>query len=351
MNRFTVECKLNNKRIKAYLPNPGRLWEILIPGKIIYLKRIKNKFKVWAAERNGNIICLDTHYTNNVAREILKKGIIYEFKDYEIKEEVKIENHRIDFVLKKGKEILPLEVKSCTLLSGEIAMFPDAITLRGKKHLEILAENNGAILFIVHHPDVKYFLPDFHTDPLFSETLWRLRMKIIIKAISIKWNKNENFEFIRELKIPWHVYEKEGKDKGSYIIYGELKRSISLKIGGLGEIFFKKGHYLYIGSSMNSLSSRIKRHLRKKKKLRWHIDYLIHYLENIKPIPIRASEFLECSISKEIEKISDGFIKNFGSSDCRCKSHLYFLKENPFKDEKFLNILLKYRIDRLRKFI
>lgn len=140
--------------------------------------------------------------------------------------------------------------------------------------------------------------------------------------------------------------EKEN-NKGSYIILGELKRNIYLNIGKRGNIFFKKGFYLYVGSAMNSLSSRIKRHLRKDKKLRWHIDYLIPYFKNVEPLIINSEEKIECIISSEIEKICEGYIKGFGSCDCKCKSHLYFLKNNPFENKKFRNILLKYHIKRL----
>lgn len=145
----------------------------------------------------------------------------------------------------------------------------------------------------------------------------------------------------------------EGKEnnKGSYIILGELKKDIHLKIGKLGNIFFKKGFYLYVGSAMNSLISRIKRHLRKNKKLRWHIDYIIPYFKNVKVLIINSKEKIECIISSEIEKICDGYIKGFGSSDCKCKSHLYFFRKNPFQNEKFINISLKYRMNRLKKFI
>mgnify|MGYP001054298040 CR=1 FL=1 len=351
LNRFVIEARLDRKPIRAYLPNPGRLWEFLIPGRIVYLKKEKREglpYTVWATERKGSIICLHTQYTNNVAERLIMDGVIEAFRGFTIvKKEFSINHHRVDFLIKNGRIIIPLEVKSCTLFEDTIAMFPDAVTERGRQHLEVLGRLGGAVLFIVHYPGAEYFLPDFHTDPLFSETLYKLKDKIIIKAISVMWDKEMNFRFVRELSIPWHIYEKEAGDRGAYIITGLLKRNRTVEIGSLGRISFKKGYYLYIGSAMNSLSSRIKRHMRKEKTMRWHIDYLIPYLQDIRAIPIQSSEDLECHLAQEIESITVDYIKAFGSSDCNCKSHLYWMKDNPFSYQRFIDILLKYRIGRL----
>lgn len=252
--------------------------------------------------------------------------------------------------MESEKKLLPLEAKSCTLFNDEIAMFPDAVTERGKRHVELISKYKGAIIFVVYYSKARYFLPDFHTDPLFSKALSDNRSDILIKPISVRLKEDGGFEFLRELEIPWHVYDREGGDRGSYIIYGTLRKSVTLKIGGLGEINFKKGYYLYVGSAMNSLSKRVARHLRKKKKKKWHLDYLISRFNEVKPIEIRSSERLECALSRDFENIYE-CIEGFGSSDCSCKGHLFFSNKNPFEDEKFIEILLKYRISRLKKLI
>lgn len=143
----------------------------------------------------------------------------------------------------------------------------------------------------------------------------------------------------------------EAKDRGSYILYGELVKDISLTVGSLGRLAFKKGYYLYTGSAMNSLRARLKRHINKNKTFRWHIDYLILVLKGLKPIPVRSSEPIECKLSKELKNLYYEEIPEFGSSDCGCNSHLYCTDKDPFQDEKFINVLLKYRISRLMKFI
>jgi len=343
IKRFTVLFEKKGKVFKGYLPNPGRLWELLLLGRNLYLK----ENKVWAVERDGEIISLNTQYTNKVAEKLINENIVEELKGYKIeKKEYKIKRHRIDFLLNKNGKKFPLEVKSCTLFSSSLAMFPDAITERGRKHLEVLKEYRGGVLFIVNSSKPKYFLPDFHTDPEFSETLYNLRKSIFIKAVSVKWESDLKFKFVRELEIPWKIYEVEARDKGSYLIIGFLKKCLNLKISKK-YYSFESGWYIYVGSAMNSLKKRIERHLMVKKKLKWHIDYLIPHLEMKKSIPIQSSEKIECEISRDLEKISYGFINGFGSSDCKCHSHLYFMENNPLKDEKFIGLVLKYRIERL----
>ena len=124
--------------------------------------------------------------------------------------------------------------------------------------------------------------------------------------------------------------------KGSYIVVIHLPEKAYIQIGALGEICFNKGYYLYIGSAMakvgpNTLENRIKRHVseHKNKKLFWHIDYLlankISLVTMIYLVPTILR--LECIISKEISEVSDNYIKDFGSSDCQCPSHLYYFTD------------------------
>jgi len=115
--------------------------------------------------------------------------------------------------------------------------------------------------------------------------------------------------------------------KGTYCLITHKKISSKVKIGVLGEIPFKKGYYVYVGSAMNSLKPRIKRHLSKKKKIHWHIDY---FLTN-KNVAIEEIIFnigekkIECKIAKLISNSGEEIL-NFGCSDCTCNSHLIYFK-------------------------
>ncbi len=115
--------------------------------------------------------------------------------------------------------------------------------------------------------------------------------------------------------------------KGAYILLIKLKKNQIIQIGKLGKIFFKKGFYVYIGSSMNYLEKRIKRHLSKNKKYHWHIDYLLKKAEILETY-IRENNFKEeCKLANIFFKEKLENIIGFGCSDCDCKSHLFYGKK------------------------
>lgn len=115
--------------------------------------------------------------------------------------------------------------------------------------------------------------------------------------------------------------------KGSYCLIIELKKDSKIKIGKLGYINFRKGFYVYIGSAMSSLESRIKRHLSSNKKKHWHIDYLLlNTNSQINDVLFNISDSkIECDLAQIIRENGEE-ITNFGSSDCKCSSHLIFFK-------------------------
>ena len=112
--------------------------------------------------------------------------------------------------------------------------------------------------------------------------------------------------------------------KGCYCLTIHLKNAKKIKVGKLGMNNFKKGYYVYVGSAMNSLESRLKRHLSEDKKLHWHIDYLLKKAE-ITCIIYNENKKVECELSQFLKTKTDG-VKNFGCSDCECESHLYYFK-------------------------
>lgn len=120
------------------------------------------------------------------------------------------------------------------------------------------------------------------------------------------------------------------QDKGVYILILMLNTNQRIPAGKLKKTEFEPGIYLYIGSARNSLSGRIARHLRKDKKIFWHIDYFLQKVK-IKEIWVRNDYFDECQILSEAKnslKNSCFPLKKFGSSDCHCPSHLIYLPEN-----------------------
>jgi len=111
--------------------------------------------------------------------------------------------------------------------------------------------------------------------------------------------------------------------KGTYMLLFELPQLQEIALGNLWLLTFPQGFYAYVGSAMNGFGSRISYHLREEKNSRWHIDYLLEQALIRELILWETEERVECilaqTLSKEFHSIS-----GFGSSDCRCSSHLYF---------------------------
>lgn len=119
-------------------------------------------------------------------------------------------------------------------------------------------------------------------------------------------------------------------EKGVYILLCRLDKSSEIQTGALGKIRFEKGYYLYTGSAMNGLRSRIERHLRKEKKFHWHIDYFLSkgHIEEIF-YSIAENKKKECVNAKKLKNKGGGPVKSFGCSDCDCESHLFHFPEKP----------------------
>ena len=125
----------------------------------------------------------------------------------------------------------------------------------------------------------------------------------------------------------------EGQARGTYIILIEMPRGVRVKVGALGALEFPQGFYAYCGSAMGGLKSRINRHLRRKKKIRWHVDYLLERGRMRGVLLAVTSERLECQLAGGLGNVFNTY-PGFGSSDCHCPSHLVFSKELPALREK-----------------
>ena len=124
---------------------------------------------------------------------------------------------------------------------------------------------------------------------------------------------------------------------GIYTLLLFLSKQVTLTIGKLGKQRFPMGYYTYTGSALgkgaSSLKHRIARHLRKEKRMFWHIDYLLAD-ENVSVeavIVAETNENMECKTNQHMKTIMGAKVqvKGFGASDCRknCKSHLLYFPE------------------------
>ncbi|MFQ5466025.1 MAG: DNA/RNA nuclease SfsA [Thermodesulfobacteriota bacterium] len=360
-NRFTVVCRLGTRRIKAYLPNPGRLRELLLPGAGLFLAGSTNPGRkmdrtVVAVERDGRVIPLHTHRTNAVAEYLIGRGGVPGLEGAEVlKREVTVGRSRFDLLCKRGGKDILVEVKSCTLYGERVAMFPDAATLRGRRHMEELAALSasggarvrGAVLFVVYNPGLEYFLPDYHTDPAFAETFMAVRKRLLVLPVAVGVGADLTVdERARALDVPWDLLEREARDRGSYLVIVRLERAASIAVGGLGRVAFKKGYYVYAGSARRGLAKRVERHRRKRKKPFWHIDYLREAGVFHAALPIRTADDIECALADGLGGFSTA-VPGFGSSDCPCGSHLFHMSEDPLCSPSFHALLQRFRMDRL----
>jgi sugar fermentation stimulation protein A len=118
-------------------------------------------------------------------------------------------------------------------------------------------------------------------------------------------------------------------DSGVYIVVLYVREGRAIRIGRLGRSYFRQGIYFYVGSAQRNLSARLERHGRKKKALRWHIDYLSASAEVLGAITIVGPRELECQLAKKLGKMFELDVPGFGASDCRCGGHLFYTRELP----------------------
>lgn len=119
--------------------------------------------------------------------------------------------------------------------------------------------------------------------------------------------------------------------KGSYLLIVRLDQGKRIRVGGR-ELYFERGYYCYTGSALNGLEPRLRRHLQKNKNRHWHIDHLTEEARPLKAFLFPSSQRLECDLNSRVKKVADSEVKGFGSSDCRCSSHLNYFPEDPEGD-------------------
>ncbi len=184
--RFLVDVQLQGgDSLTAHCPNTGSMRGCLAPGSPVMLSRSENKgrkypYTLEMIQVNGFWVGVNTARTNYLVREAVENGVVKEFSGVDaIQPEVKVGDSRLDFLLGRGQEKIYVEVKNCTLVEGGVAMFPDAVTSRGTRHLEELARlraegYQAVIFFCVQRMDGDSFAPAAHIDPVYAATLARV---------------------------------------------------------------------------------------------------------------------------------------------------------------------------------
>ena len=124
-----------------------------------------------------------------------------------------------------------------------------------------------------------------------------------------------------------------GKEPGTYALVMQLAQARTVKTGKRGPVLFDAGYYIYIGSAFGpgGLAARIGRHLQRRKKSRWHIDYLRRFAEIREIWYTLHPEKVECRWAAIIQQTRRVMIPcpGFGSSDCCCRAHLFHFEKKP----------------------
>jgi len=170
-NRFAGEIKYDNVIESAHIHDPGRLKELLNPGAEVLFTDSRGKltYYIKAVKKEGEWILLDSALHSKIARRIFP--FIPELSNTQkIESEVKLGKSRIDFIL----DNVPLEVKGVSLVKSNTALFPDAPTKRGTRHVKEIIKHNGIILFLVFRKAEK-FSPNSKMDPEFANALKKAR--------------------------------------------------------------------------------------------------------------------------------------------------------------------------------
>ena len=198
-NRYLVIAQLQHsgETVRVHCPDPGRLRELLIPhaGVIVHVSSAdplttparKTAYDLRFVEHpeDGTLISLDSRLPNALFGEGLKAGFFAPFRNYQtFAREVSVPHaepgavrSRIDYrLIDAAGRTCWIEVKSATLVEDGVAYFPDAVTERGRRHVEELQNlaeqgDRAAICFVVQRPDARCLRPQWEHDPAFSAAL------------------------------------------------------------------------------------------------------------------------------------------------------------------------------------
>jgi sugar fermentation stimulation protein A len=200
--RFLADVALQDgTRVTAHCPNSGSMQACCQPGRPVYLSyhdNPKRKLKyTWELIRMPtSLVGVNTQVPNRLTAHAIVSGDVPELSGYQtIRREVKAGKHsRIDILLEsEDRRPCYVEVKNCTLVSGTQATFPDAVTLRGQKHLGELQNLvamgfRSVMFFLIQRMDARSFAPAAHIDPHYAQKLhqaWQHGVEILAYDVTI----------------------------------------------------------------------------------------------------------------------------------------------------------------------
>lgn len=182
--RFLADVRLpDGSTLTIHCPNSGSMRSCSEPGSLVCFSQANNPKRKYPhtlemIHVGANWIGINTSRTNAIVAEAILKGEIAEINEFdELKREVKTsEGSRLDIMLTAGDHKTYIEVKNCSLVDDGYALFPDAVTTRGTKHLNELIRlvkdgHTGIIFYLIQRLDADRFKPAVDIDPLYAATL------------------------------------------------------------------------------------------------------------------------------------------------------------------------------------
>ena len=191
-NRFIAEVEIDDKVEICHVKNTGRCRELLIPGTKVYVDYVDSSsrstaYDLIAVYKGDVLINIDSHAPNRAFGEYLRQGRFIDGLT-SVKAEAKYGGSRFDFYVEMPDSKAFIEVKGVTLEENGVAMFPDAPTERGIKHLNELAAcitggYDAYVVFIIQMKGISHFTPNYKTHQAFGDTLIKAT-KAGVKALA-----------------------------------------------------------------------------------------------------------------------------------------------------------------------
>lgn len=366
-NRFLIIAETGGRKVRVHCPNPGRMWEILHSGrKLVLVPAItesrKTPYSLAAAFYDGKIIPMNASLSNRIAEELILPVLFPKSenlrREYTLPDAAgyrnKIKNSgartvkgktksRFDFHLEsEGKKHL-IEVKSCTLSEEGVAMFPDAPTERGRRHMEelmdlhISGEYESHIVLVIHHGDSRIFVPNFHTDPEFARAMEKASGIMNIHAVSVETDTEGRVKVVNpELPVVYSGLEALRRDQGFYMILYNISNSRSERNNNPGKI--KSGWYLLMEEKAERLQQSMKSRIQRKNRDGSFPEMLNYYASERKGIPVYCHKNLISEAAGEFENIWRKTGQPSGEN-----SGIYYFRNNPLMNPDFTHFLFYFR--------
>jgi sugar fermentation stimulation protein A len=217
INRFACNVELNGKAVKVYLPNSGRLEELLLPGSAVILEKRRDSGKTnhdlllvqskRYPDRSPIWVGVDSRLPQHLLRWLVENQLSERFGiPRELRNEPRFEKGRFDLSFYDHQGFHLVETKSVNLIDADgIARFPDAPTRRGVRHIkELIAHKTQGVhawlIFVVMRADARSFSPFTERDPAFAQILQQARDEGV-NILSLMFDAGNEMIYMKELEV------------------------------------------------------------------------------------------------------------------------------------------------------